>query len=412
MLGSAMIGDDRTVLGIRRRMEKMGDKGGTGVGKRRQRILTLFGPRPEIIKLAPVIRALDADGRNFETLNVASGQHANILPPFLQELGIRLDYDLEVGRPAQSPTGVSARVLGGLETLLEAQEPDAILVQGDTTTALAGALAGFHARVPVGHVEAGLRSGDPASPFPEEMNRRLISQVASFHFAATRHNRDSLIAEGVASPAIAVTGNPVVDSVLWAMDRQEASSQIDEINSWLGDRKLLLLTTHRRESFGEVMESRMRALADFADEKSDVAIVFPVHPNPQVEERAQRLLGSSESALLVPPMQYSDFIHLLARSWMIVSDSGGIQEEAPSLGKPVLLIRDNTERPEAIESGVVRLVAGSGPELKIELDEAYRGSDWMQGVRTIPNPFGEGDAGRRIADALGAFLSPPPDLDR
>ena len=156
----------------------------------------------------------------------------------------------------------------------------------------------------------------------------------------------------------------------------------------------------------------MRALADFADEKSDVAIVFPVHPNPQVEERAQRLLGSSESALLVPPMQYSDFIHLLARSWMIVSDSGGIQEEAPSLGKPVLLIRDNTERPEAIESGVVRLVAGSGQELKTELDEAYRGSDWMQGVRTIPNPFGEGDAGRRIADALGAFLSPPPDLDR
>jgi UDP-N-acetylglucosamine 2-epimerase (non-hydrolysing) len=388
----------------------MGD--GSGTGNRRRRILTLFGTRPEIIKLAPVIRAMDQAGRTFDTLNVASGQHANILPPFLQELDIRLDYDLGVGRPNQSPTGVASRVLGELEAFLEAQKPDAILVQGDTTTALAGALAGFQARVPVGHVEAGLRSGNSASPFPEEINRRLISQVASFHFAATPHNRDVLIAEGVESDAIVVTGNPVVDSVSWAMDRQEASSQIDEIEAWLGDRKLLLLTTHRRESFGEVMESRMSALANFAEANSDVAVVFPVHPNPQVAKRAQRLLGSSESALLVPPMKYSDFIHLISLSWMIVSDSGGIQEEAPSLGKPVLLIRDNTERPEAIQSGVVRLVAGSGQELRSELDEAYRGSDWVQGVRSIPNPFGEGDSGSRIADALGDFLNGSGDLER
>ncbi len=368
------------------------------------RVLTLFGTRPEIIKLAPVIRAMEARADIFETVNVASGQHSELLPPFLDELALRLDHDLGVGRPDQTPSDIAGRVLAAFGELIDRVEPDAILVQGDTTTALAGALAAFHARVPVGHVEAGLRSGDPDSPFPEEMNRRLISRMASLHFAATAGNRDTLLAEGVAGNRIALTGNPVVDSVHWAMESRQPSDRVAEILSWLGDRKLLLLTTHRRESFGPVMESRMRALAEFSAAHAEIALVFPVHPNPGVADRAQRLLGSSESVLLVPPLQYIDFIHLMARAWLIVSDSGGIQEETPSLGKPLLLIRENTERPEALESGAVRLVAGSGSELLTQLDAVHGDDAWAQGVARIPNPFGEGDAGARVADALAVFL--------
>ena len=364
------------------------------------RVLTLFGTRPEIIKLAPVIRALEARPDVFETLNVTSGQHANILAPFLGELSIRLDRDLGVGRPGQTPNEIAQRVLESFGPLVAEIGPDAILVQGDTTTAFAGALVGFHAGVPVGHVEAGLRSGNPESPFPEEMNRRLISRLTKFHFAATSQNREQLVAEGVDQESVVVTGNPVVDSVHWALADRARSPQVDEILSWLGDRKMLLLTTHRRESFGPVMESRMCALSEFAAEHDDVGLIFPVHPNPEVGERARRLLGSFENVRLVDPLPYVDFMQLLAGSWLIVSDSGGIQEEAPSLGKPLLLIRENTERPEAITSGVVRLVAGAGRELRDELELAYGGSDWIRGVAEIPNPFGEGDAGPRIAEAL------------
>jgi len=376
-----------------------------GEGQRPDRVLTLFGTRPEIIKLALVIRALEARPGEFKTVNVASGQHANILPPFLGELSIRLDHDLEVGRPGQTPNEIAQRVLAAFGPLVEEQRPDAILVQGDTTTALAGALAGFHAGVPVGHVEAGLRSGDPDSPFPEEMNRRLISRLASFHFAATDHNRDQLIAEGVDEARVVVTGNPVVDSVNWALAQGARSSRVEEIISWLGERKMLLLTTHRRESFGPVMESRMTALSEFVAQRGDVGLIFPVHPNPEVAGRAQRLLGASENALLVDPLQYVDFIHLLAHSWLVVSDSGGIQEETPSLGKPLLLIRENTERPEALESGVARLVPGSGDKLRAELELAYGGSDWVKRMARIPNPFGKGDAGSRIAEALARCLT-------
>ena len=313
--------------------------------------------------------------------------------------------DLALGRPAQTPTSLAALILEAMEPVLGDWKPDAVLVQGDTTTALAGALAGFHSGCPVGHVEAGLRSGDLASPFPEEMNRRLISRLASFHFAATALNRDTLLAEGVESGMIALTGNPVVDTVQWILERRKPSPVVEKIVSWVAGRRLLLLTTHRRESFGATIEERMNTLARFADAHSDVALVFPVHPNPQVKDRAERLLESSESTLLVPPLGYGDFIHLFAAAWLVVSDSGGVQEEAPSLGKPVLLIRDNTERPEAIESGVVRLVPAPGKPLADALEEAHRGSDWVRDVGAIANPFGDGDAGERIADGLAKFLA-------
>ena len=376
-------------------------EGGSG----RRRVLVLFGTRPEIIKLAPVIRALASRGDVFELLTVSSGQHSEILSPFLDELGISLDLDLALGRPAQTPTGLAARILEAMDPVLGDWKPDAVLVQGDTTTALAGALAGFYAGCPVGHVEAGLRSGDLASPFPEEMNRRLISRLASLHFAATALNRDTLLAEGVEDGVIALTGNPVVDTVQWILDRWEPSPAVEKIVSWVAGRRLLLLTTHRRESFGVTIEERMNTLARFAEAHSDIALVFPVHPNPQVKDRAERLLESSKNTLLVPPLGYGDFIHLFAAAWLIVSDSGGIQEEAPSLGKPVLLIRDNTERPEAIESGVVRLVPEPGKPLSDALEDAHRGSDWVRDIGTIPNPFGDGDAGERIADGLANYLA-------
>jgi len=383
-------------------MAALGDSGDVPF---RRRILVLFGTRPEIIKLAPVIRTLELRSSDYEILNVSSGQHAQLLETFTRDLSVRVDRDLVVGTPGQTPNEIVRRVLEGLEPIILAWGPDAILVQGDTSTALAGALAGFHAGVPVGHVEAGLRSDDLMSPFPEEMNRRLISRLASFHFAATSHNLETLLEEGVSRDWIALTGNPVVDSVNWAMERLEVSPRLGEIISQVEERKILLLTTHRRESFGEAMEERMRVLGEFVDQHPDVALVFPVHPNPEVQERAKRLLGEREGVFLVPPLGYADFIHLLANSWLIVSDSGGIQEETPSLGRPLLLIRENTERPEAIESGLVRLVTDPGSALREALEGALEESGWMRDLKAIPNPFGQGDAGEKIGDALMQLLA-------
>ena len=371
----------------------------------RRRILVLFGTRPEVIKLAPVIRALESRSDAYETLNVSSGQHAQLLEAFTRDLSVRVDRELAVGRPAQTPNEIVRRVVEGLKPIILEWRPDAVLVQGDTSTALAGALAAYHADVPVGHVEAGLRSGDSMSPFPEEMNRRLISRLASFHFAATSHNLATLVEEGFPEDSIVLTGNPVVDSVNWAMERLESSPQLDEIMSQVGERKILLLTTHRRESFGEAMEERMQVLAEFTERHPDVALIFPVHPNPEVRERAERLLAERKGVLLVPPLGYADFIHLLSRSWLVVSDSGGIQEETPSLGRPLLLIRENTERPEAIESGLVRLVADPGDALREALEGVLDDDGWARDVEAIPNPFGQGNAGELIADALVSLLA-------
>ena len=370
----------------------------------RRRILVLFGTRPEVIKLAPVIRALELRLCDYEVLNVSSGQHVQLLEAFTRDLSVRVDRDLVAGRPGQTPNEIVRRVVEGLGPIILEWRPDAVLVQGDTSTALGGALAAYHAGVPVGHVEAGLRSGDSMSPFPEEMNRRQISRLASFHFAATSYNLATLVEEGFPEDSIALTGNPVVDSVNWAMERLQSSPQLAEIMSQVGERKILLLTTHRRESFGEAMEERMQVLGEFVDSHPDIALIFPVHPNPEVRERAERLLAERKGVLLVPPLDYADFIHLLSRSWLVVSDSGGIQEETPSLGRPLLLIRENTERPEAIESGLVRLVADPGEALREALEDVLEDDGWTRDLRAIPNPFGQGNAGELIGDALTRFL--------
>jgi len=371
-----------------------------------KRVLTLFGTRPEIIKLAPVLAELELEERRdrFETVNVASSQHVELLHPFARHFGIRIDSDLAVMQPGRSPADVASRVLAALDPILARERPDLVLVQGDTTTAMSGALAGFLRGVAVAHVEAGLRTGDPTSPFPEEMNRTLITRLARYHFAATEHNVATLLAEGVPRERIALTGNPVVDSLRETLRNDAVAPEFRERIAAVTAPRLIVLTTHRRESFGDVMTGNLKVLRCFVEEHDDVALVFPVHPNPHVGEPTRAVLGDVERVHLLEPLAYGEFVHLLERAWLIVSDSGGIQEEAPSLGKALLVLRENTERPEAIEAGVARLVGGVPERLAEMLRELHADDSWVRGVREIANPFGDGDAGTRIADAIESFL--------
>lgn len=369
-----------------------------------KRVLTLFGTRPEVIKFAPILAELERRRDRFETVNVASSQHVELLHPFARHFGIRIDDDLEVMRAGQSPADVASRVLTALDPILERVRPDLVLVQGDTTTATAGALTAFYRHVPVGHVEAGLRTGDVTSPFPEEMNRRLITRLARFHFAATEHNVETLRAEGVPSESIRLTGNPVVDSLKATLARDEVDTDFRARIAAIDAQRLLVLTTHRRESFGDVMTENLRVLRDFVKSHSDVALVFPVHPNPNVTGPTREILADAPRVHLLDPLAYGEFVHLLSRAWLIVSDSGGIQEEAPSVGRALLVLRENTERPEAIESGVARLVGGDPKRLAAMLDEIYEDDAWVRRVGEIENPFGRGDSGKRIVDAIESFL--------
>ena len=296
----------------------------------RMKVLVLFGTRPEVIKLAPVIHELRK--KFFQTIVVSSSQHKQLLVPFLKALEVDVDFDLGVMKRNQTPADVCSRILSKLDKILSSEKPDLILVQGDTTTTLAGALAGFYRRIPVGHVEAGLRSGNLMSPFPEEMNRRVVSQIASFHFAATEKNRRNLLAEDVASDKIFVTGNPVVDAMKKMLKQLAPGEKIEQLIKSTEGKKRLLVTTHRRESFGPVMTANLRILRDFVDRHENVCMFFPVHPNPNVKAAAKEILGKCPRIFLIEPLDYGDFLALMKSAWLIVSDSGGVQEEAPSLG--------------------------------------------------------------------------------
>lgn len=363
-------------------------------------VLAVFGTRPEVIKLVPVLRALREYAPTLRVLTVGTGQHTDLLYPFLDLFGIKLDFDLRVMRPDQTPAEVCSRVLAGLDPILSEQRPDLILVQGDTTTALAGSLAGFYHRIPVGHVEAGLRSGDPKSPFPEEMNRRLISRVTTYHFAATEGNRQTLLDEGVPDDRIFVTGNPVVDALHEMCARTEPSATLRPILAATNGQRVIVLTTHRRESFGPVMRQHLRDLRRFVELHAEVSLVFAVHPNPNVGAAADAELQNSARIHLIAPLDYADFIQLMQRAWLLVSDSGGIQEEAPTLKKPLLVLRENTERHEAVEAGVAVLVGNAPGRLSALLEKAYSKTTWHEHVEKAVNPFGDGKAGKRIAEAI------------
>ena len=358
------------------------------------KIAVLFGTRPELIKLAPVIAAAKTLG--IDAVTISSSQHTDLLKPFISAFSIKIDHDLRVMRAGQSPNDVASRAIARLDRMLTEVRPDLLLVQGDTTTALAGAIAAFNLGIRVGHVEAGLRSGDPKNPFPEEMNRRLITRLADLHFAATTHNRETLIAEGVSKSNIAVTGNPVVDSLLRFAETAKPNRQLAKLIESTSGTRRILLTTHRRESFGSAMERNLRVLREFIESQADLSLLFPVHPNPNVLKVANSILGGIDRVFLLEPLGYSDFIALVRASWLIVSDSGGVQEEAPSFGKPLLVIRANTERPEAVEAGVAKLVGDSSKALKGHLEQAYGDETWINSVKKQKNPFGDGRSAERI----------------
>lgn len=364
----------------------------------RPKVLVLFGTRPEAIKLAPVIDELKAN--DFHTIVVSSSQHKDLLAPFLETLEIKIDYNLQVMTANQTPNEICSRVMAKLDKILDTEKPDLILVQGDTTTTLAGALTGFNRKIPVGHVEAGLRSGNINSPFPEEMNRRIVSQIASFHFTATEKNRQNLLYEHISTEKIFPTGNPVVDSLNLILKTLKRSDEIHNLISNTAGLKRILLTTHRRESFGATMSGNLEVLRDFVERRKDVCLIFPVHPNPNVRRVTQKILAEQERIFLLEPLGYVDFIALMKKSWLIISDSGGVQEEAPSLGKPLFILRENTERPEAIEAKVAKLVGGNPVTLHKMLEENYAIETWIKSVKEIRNPFGDGRAAKRIVKII------------
>lgn len=372
--------------------------------KNTPKVLVLFGTRPEAIKLAPVILELKQHS-GFQTVVVSSSQHTDLLAPFLKIFNLEIDYDLKVMTENQTPNGVCAKILNSLDDILEKEKPEIILVQGDTTTAFTGAFAAFNRKIQIGHIEAGLRSGNPLSPFPEEMNRRLISQVATLNFAATEKNRQNLLQETVSSANIFLTGNTVVDALQFILANSEPSGKIKNLIEQTGNLKRLLLTTHRRESFGDAMSENLLKLRKFIEDRADTCLIFPVHPNPNVRQITNEILDGRERIFLLEPLDYIDFVTLMKESWLIVSDSGGVQEEAPSLGKPLLVLRENTERPEAIESGVAKLVGGDAKILGEMLEKNYNDEDWINSVKQTENPFGDGTSSKQILEILESKFS-------
>ena len=369
------------------------------------KVAAVFGTRPEAIKMMPVLREIGARASTFSLCNIITSQHTDLLDPLLSQFQLSAHYSLLVLRPGQSLDQLLSRLLAALDTVLEQAAPDLLLVQGDTTSALAGSLAAHHHRIPVVHIEAGLRSGDRLSPFPEEMNRRLITQLTTYHMAATPHNVQTLVAEGVPPEHVFLTGNPIVDALEMMLASTRPSDQLLRLLDELEDQRIIVLTSHRRENFGTTMRGYFQVLRQFVEAHSDVTLVFPVHPNPAVRRECGRAGLSGAAIRLIEPLIYSDFLHLLCKAWLVVSDSGGVQEEVPSLGKPLLVIRENTERPEALTSGCARLVGRSPETLRRMLDELAADDTWIRSVRGIANPFGHGHSAQAIVDSLTAALN-------
>ena len=364
------------------------------------KVLVLFGTRPEAIKLAPVIYELKKRPA-FETIVVSSSQHTDLLAPFLRVFNLEIDYDLRVMTENQTPSQVCAKILAASDEILKDELPDFVFVQGDTTTAFAGAFASFNRKIKIAHVEAGLRSGKLLNPFPEEANRRLISQLASLHFCATEGNKANLLSEKICEKQIFVTGNPVIDALNFILKKTRPSAEVQKLIEKTRGFKRILLTTHRRESFGEKMSENLKILRRFIEIKKDACLIFPVHPNPNVRRITEQLLKDCERIFLLEPLDYIDFTALMKEVWLIVSDSGGVQEEAPGLGKPLLILRENTERPEAVASGAAKLVGKNS--LAKMLEENYNDGGWINSVQSAKNPFGDGRAAKKIVEILSAL---------
>jgi UDP-N-acetylglucosamine 2-epimerase (non-hydrolysing) len=368
-------------------------------------ILVVFGTRPEAIKMAPVIKELRVQSHNELTIKVCvTAQHRSMLDQVLQLFSIKPDFDLDVMKAGQDLTQITVNVLGGVQRVLDAVNPELVLVHGDTTTTFAASLAAFYKQISVGHVEAGLRTGNIYSPWPEEINRRLTGAIAQWHFAPTGRAKENLIAEAVSEKSIFVTGNTVIDALLDVVGRmrsdagtlKDLANRFDFLDT---NKRMILVTGHRRETFGAGFERMCLALRKIAARR-DVQMVYPVHSNPNVCGPARKLLGDVPNIFLLEPLEYLPFVYLMDRSYLIITDSGGIQEEAPSLGKPVLVTRDTTERPEAVEAGTVKLVGTNTARIVEDATTLLDDPDEYEKMARSHNPYGDGKAAKRIANEL------------
>jgi UDP-N-acetylglucosamine 2-epimerase (non-hydrolysing) len=365
-------------------------------------ILAIIGTRPEAIKLCPLVRELRTRPAEFETVVCTTGQHREMLDQVLRTFDVRAHCDLQLMSRNQSLAQFTAKAVAGLDDVFDRFKPDVCVVQGDTTTALCGALVGHYHHVPIAHVEAGLRTRNKYAPFPEEMNRQLVGRLADLHFAPTIDARNSLLMEGVDPATVFVTGNTVIDALLWIRDRvvQNIPESAVPIADAVHDRQVVLITGHRRESFGDGFENICNAIRDVADQQPQVAFVYPVHLNPNVQQPVNRILGGHPRIHLIAPLSYEPFVWLMNRAAVVLTDSGGVQEEAPSLGKPVLVMRTTTERPEGVRSGNARLVGVSRERIARELTLLLNDPQQREQMAQVQNPYGDGTACRQIADLL------------
>ncbi|EOR99467.1 UDP-N-acetylglucosamine 2-epimerase [Bacteroides thetaiotaomicron dnLKV9] len=373
-----------------------------------KKILLVFGTRPEAIKMAPLVKALQKDTEHFETRVCVTAQHRQMLDQVLEVFGITPEYDLNIMAPNQDLYDITAKVLLGLREVLKDFRPDTVLVHGDTTTSMAASLAAFYMQIPVGHVEAGLRTYNMLSPWPEEMNRQVTDRICNYYFAPTEQSRANLLQENIDAKKIFITGNTVIDALLMAVDiisttagvKEKMAKELQEKGYTVGDREYILVTGHRRENFGDGFLHICKAIKELAALHPEMDIVYPVHLNPNVQKPVYELLSGLSNVYLISPLDYLPFIYAMQHSTLLLTDSGGVQEEAPSLGKPVLVMRDTTERPEAVEAGTVKLVGTDAEAIVSNVTALLQDKEMYKRMSETHNPYGDGQACERIIAAL------------
>jgi UDP-N-acetylglucosamine 2-epimerase (non-hydrolysing) len=368
----------------------------------RKKNLIIFGTRPEAIKMAPLVKVFQANTESFETKVCVTAQHREMLDQVLEFFDIAPDYDLNLMKPGQNLYGLTANIITSLQPVLEEFKPDFVYVHGDTTTTMAGSIAAFYSGAKVCHVEAGLRTHNKWAPFPEEINRQVTGRVADYHFAPTTTSKENLLKENVPESSILITGNTVIDALLDSVDKvnENPSELIVKLSKEIGEREVILVTGHRRENHGEGFERICKALKRIAEDDGERLIVYPVHLNPKVQEPVNRILSNIDNILLIDPLAYQDFIWLMNRSKIIITDSGGVQEEAPSLGKPVLVMRDTTERPEAVDAGTVILVGTDENLIVSKALDLLNNKENFERMSKLHNPYGDGKACERIVSFI------------
>lgn len=373
-----------------------------------KKILLVFGTRPEAIKMAPLVKALQKDTEHFETRVCVTAQHRQMLDQVLEVFGITPEYDLNIMAPNQDLYDITAKVLLGLREVLKGFRPDTVLVHGDTTTSMAASLAAFYMQIPVGHVEAGLRTYNMLSPWPEEMNRQVTDRICTYYFAPTEQSKVNLLQENIDAKKIFITGNTVIDALLMAVDiisttagvKEKMAKELQEKGYTVGDREYILVTGHRRENFGDGFLHICKAIKELAALHPEMDIVYPVHLNPNVQKPVYELLSGLSNVYLISPLDYLPFIYAMQHSTLLLTDSGGVQEEAPSLGKPVLVMRDTTERPEAVEAGTVKLVGTNAEAIVSNVTALLLDKEMYKRMSETHNPYGDGQACERIIAAL------------